>query len=107
MIPWHASGMAGKIYAVSEATLKAVARDWFLRGFRCSGYGAHGETKLRHSRAFESLLEAEFERSWCQRRSPDPDTSVVNDPDVPRGRPTRELPPTVASQLAARARRTR
>lgn len=99
--------MPGKIYAVSEATLKAVARDWFLRGFRCSGYAAHGESRLRDSRAFESLLEAEFERSWCQRRAPDPDTDVVSDPDVPRGRATRELPPTIAADLARRARRPR
>jgi len=96
--------MAGKIYAVSDATMKAVARDWFLRGFRCSGYGAHGESRLRDSRAFERLLEVEFERSWSERRV-EPDTEVVPDPDVPRGRPTRELPPTLAAQLAARARR--
>lgn len=61
--------MSGKRYTVSEATLKALALDWFKRGFRSSGYGAHGETRLRNSRAFESLLEAEFERVWADRRA--------------------------------------
>ena len=60
--------MSGKVIAVTEATLKALAREWFMRGFRCSGYRAHGETRLASSEAFERLLGIEFDRAWANRR---------------------------------------
>lgn len=60
--------MADRRYSVSEATLKAMARDWFKRGFAQSGYQVHGESRLRDSAAFQSLLDAEFERVWSDRR---------------------------------------
>ena len=56
-------------YVVTDATIKAVARDYFLRGFSCSGFGAHGESRLRDSKAFESLLATEFERVWYEQHT--------------------------------------
>lgn len=56
-------------FVVTEATIKAVALDWFLRGFRTSGYGAHGESKLKNSKAFAKLLEVEFDRVWAEHRT--------------------------------------
>lgn len=53
-----------KLLTLPPAALKALAREWFLRGFRMSGYRAHGETRLADSAAFTSLLEVEFERVW-------------------------------------------
>ena len=67
------------VYSVTLATVKALARYWFLKGFACSGRGAHGESKLRDSKAFAGLLEAEFERAWGDRQRekiPSPDAAV-------------------------------
>jgi hypothetical protein len=62
--------MSGRLLQVTEPMLKALAREWFMRGFRCSGFRVHGETRVGQSLAFEGLLAAEFERAWGERKRP-------------------------------------
>lgn len=53
---------------MSPEAAKAIAREFFLAGFRCSGYRAHGEVRaIATSKAFERLLLVEFERAWGER----------------------------------------
>lgn len=64
--------MSARAVTMSPAAIRALARFWFLRGFRCSGYSCHGEMpRLRESGPFTNMLDAEFTRQWAERHRPE------------------------------------
>lgn len=53
---------------MGRTALRALALEWFVRGFVASGVGFNGETYDETKwPQMRSLLEAEFERMWSRR----------------------------------------
>ena len=56
---------ATKLFTMNSVALRALAAQWFMRGFAHSGRGFNGETfDLSKHPALESLLMSEFERVY-------------------------------------------
>jgi len=57
-----------RLVHMSRHALRALAADWFLRGFALSGRGFHGESLPSDHEGARSILLAEFDRIWNYRR---------------------------------------
>ena len=56
------------VVQMTGAARRALALEWFQRGFACSGQGFNGESPGAARPGFLSMLEAEFGLAWSQRK---------------------------------------
>lgn len=56
------------LVTVSAESLRAIARFWYHRGFKASGFQCHGEKpRIAESESFARLLDVEFDRQYSER----------------------------------------